>query len=37
MAADDDAVLPALLKLGVIDTSKFAIERPMFQLPFLNI
>jgi hypothetical protein len=31
MTADDEAVLPALLKLGVIETSKSAMESPIFQ------
>jgi hypothetical protein len=31
MTADDEAVLPALLKLGVIETSKSAIESPILE------
>jgi hypothetical protein len=31
MTAEDDAVLPALLKLGVIETSKSAMESPIFH------
>ncbi len=31
MTAEDEAVLPALLKLGVIETSKSAMESPIFD------
>jgi hypothetical protein len=31
MTAEEEAVLPALLKLGVIETSKSAMESPIFH------